>query len=44
MLVVEKLTVGLGRAELEVGDLSYAEDGSREYSSFAYRATWLARA
>ena len=44
MLVVEKLTVCLGQAGLEVGDLSYAEDGAREYYSFAYRATWLARA
>ncbi len=39
--VHEKLTLCLGQAGLEVGDLVYAKDGAREYSSFAYKASWL---
>lgn len=41
-LVQQQAEVCLGEAAIEVGDLAFVRDGRREYSSFAYRANWLA--
>lgn len=40
----QQASVWVGRAALEVGELSLIRDGRREYSAFAYSRSWLARA
>ena len=37
----QTVQVALGEAALSLGSLSYAKDGTREYSTFAYGASWL---
>ena len=40
----QEANVCIGRAGLEVGDLTFVRDGGREYSAFAYERSWLERA
>lgn len=40
----QEASVWVGRAALEVGELALIRDGRREYSTFAYSRSWLARA
>lgn len=37
----QQATVCVGRAAIEVGDLTFVRDGRREYSAFAYDRSWL---
>jgi serine/threonine-protein kinase HipA len=38
----QQASVWVGRTALEVGELTLARDGGREYSAFAYDPSWLA--
>lgn len=42
--VQKKVAVALGQAAIPVGELSYAKEGRREHSTFAYDASWLSHA
>lgn len=42
--IQKTLKVALGQSALPLGSLTYSKDGGREYSTFAYEATWLADA
>ena len=41
--VTTQLDVCIGKEGNPIGRLAYAKDGAREYSSFAYMASWLQR-
>ena len=40
----QTVQVALGEAALSLGTLTYGKDGKREYSAFAYDASWLSDA
>jgi serine/threonine-protein kinase HipA len=40
----QQASVCIGRAELEVGDLTFVRDGRREYSAFVYDRSWFEHA
>jgi serine/threonine-protein kinase HipA len=40
-LIKHQASVCVGRAAIEVGDLTFVRDGHREYSAFAYDRSWL---
>ncbi|WP_454739969.1 type II toxin-antitoxin system HipA family toxin [Cupriavidus necator] len=42
--VQKKMGVALGQSAIPLGELSYAKDGRREHSTFAYDAGWLSAA
>ena len=42
--IQKTVKVALGQSALPLGMLTYSKDGSREYSTFAYEAAWLADA
>ncbi|MFS8980463.1 type II toxin-antitoxin system HipA family toxin [Cupriavidus necator] len=42
--VQKKMGVALGQRAIPLGELSYAKDGRREHSTFAYDAAWLSAA
>jgi serine/threonine-protein kinase HipA len=39
--IKQQTTVCVGRAAIEVGDLTFVRDGRREYSAFTYDRSWL---
>jgi serine/threonine-protein kinase HipA len=39
--VKQRTTVCIGRAAIDVGDLTFVRDGRREYSAFNYDRSWL---
>lgn len=43
-IIQQTVLAALGEAALPLGSLTYSKDGSREYSTFAYEAAWLADA
>jgi len=43
-LIKHQASVCVGRAAIEVGDLTFVRDGHREYSAFAYNRSWLGHA
>jgi serine/threonine-protein kinase HipA len=43
-LIKHQASVCVGRAAIEVGDLTFVRDGNREYSAFAYNRSWLGHA
>ena len=40
-LTKQEATVCVGRAAIDVGELTFVRDGRREYSAFAYGRSWL---
>jgi len=42
--IKQRATVCVGRAAIEMGDLTYVRDGRREYSAFTYHSSWLPHA
>lgn len=42
--VQKKVGVALGQSAIPLGELSYAKEGRREHSTFAYDAAWLSAA
>jgi HipA N-terminal domain len=42
--IKHQASVCVGRAAIEVGDLTFVRDGHREYSAFAYDRSWLRHA
>lgn len=40
--IKQQVTVCVGRAAIEVGNLTFVRDGRREYSAFTYDPSWLA--
>lgn len=43
-LIKHQASVCVGRAAIDVGDLTFVRDGHREYSAFAYDRSWLRHA
>ena len=43
-LTKHRASVCVGRAAIDVGDLTFVRDGHREYSAFAYDRSWLRHA
>jgi serine/threonine-protein kinase HipA len=39
--IKQRTTVCIGRAAIDVGDLTFVRDGRREYSAFTYDRSWL---
>jgi serine/threonine-protein kinase HipA len=39
----QQASICIGRAGLQVGDLTFVRDGRREYSAFVYQRSWLER-